>query len=66
MPLNSLWTLINSMQLMSFLKFINCSRLPYNFLAFVQYLDVTLGKVAFIDNLPNLIRLSLPLNFSRY
>ena len=54
------------MQLMSFLKFINCSVLPSNFLAFVTFLDVTLGKVAFIDYLPNLIRLALPLNFTRY
>ena len=66
MPLDNLWTLINSMQLMSFLKFVNCSRLPSNFLAFLSYLDVTLGKVAFVDYLPNLLRLVIPLDFSQY
>lgn len=66
MPLNNLWTLINSMQLMSFLKFINCSHLPHNFLAFISYLDVTLGQVAFVNYLPNLLRLAIPLDFSQY
>ena len=66
MPLDNLWTLINSMQLMSFLKFVNCSRLPSNFLAFISYLDVTLGKVAFVDYLPNLLRLVIPLDFPQY
>ena len=66
MPLDNLWTLINSMQLISFLKFVNCSRLPSNFLAFIRFLDVTLGKVAFIEHLPNLLRLAIPLDFPEY
>ena len=53
MPLDNLWTLVNSMQLISFLKFINSNRLPSNFLAFLHYLEVSLGKVAFAEYLPN-------------
>ena len=53
MPLDNLWTLVNSMQLISFLKFINSSCLPSNFVAFLLFLDVSLGKVAFVKYLPN-------------
>ena len=54
------------MQLLSMLKYINTRNLPLNFVAFIEYLDVTVGKVPFIDYLPNLLRLFIPIKYSQY
>ncbi len=66
LTLNNLWSFINSLQLITFLRFINVPSLPWNFVAFIDYLDVSLGDMPFMKSLPNLIRFLLPFNFTAY
>ena len=64
--LNNLWTLLTAMQLFSLLKYINAKEMPQNFIAFIQYLDVTMGNAPVMEKIPNFFRLLFPMEFRLY